>query len=70
VPIPIFPDQLWFFPSCPWQGSSTSSKIRESAFGHQRRLAASIGCTSKLLKDNPEWGTAARRHDMNHFMAG
>jgi hypothetical protein len=21
------------------------------------------------LKDNPEWGTAARRHDMNHFMA-
>ncbi|MFS4439656.1 class I SAM-dependent DNA methyltransferase, partial [Paracoccaceae bacterium GXU_MW_L88] len=23
----------------------------------------------ELLKDNPEWGTAARRHDMNHFMA-
>ena len=23
----------------------------------------------ELLKDNPEWGTAGRRHDMNHFMA-
>jgi hypothetical protein len=22
-----------------------------------------------LLKDNPEWGSAERRHDMNHFMA-
>ena len=24
---------------------------------------------SSLLKDNPDWGTAERRHDMNHFMA-
>ena len=23
----------------------------------------------ELLKDNPEWGSAGRRHDMNHFMA-
>jgi hypothetical protein len=23
----------------------------------------------ELLKDNPEWTTEARRHDMNHFMA-
>lgn len=23
----------------------------------------------ELLTDNPEWGTAAPRHDMNHFMA-
>jgi hypothetical protein len=23
----------------------------------------------ELLKDNPEWATEARRHDMNHFMA-
>lgn len=23
----------------------------------------------ELLKDNLAWGTAARRHDMNHFMA-
>ena len=23
----------------------------------------------ELLKDNPEWGKAERRHDMNHFMA-
>lgn len=24
---------------------------------------------SELLKDNPEWGIAERRHDINHFMA-
>jgi hypothetical protein len=23
----------------------------------------------ELLKDNPNWGTSDRRHDMNHFMA-
>src|SRR5690606_20912980 len=23
----------------------------------------------ELLRNNPEWGTAERRHDMNHFMA-
>jgi hypothetical protein len=23
----------------------------------------------ELLKENPEWATEARRHDMNHFMA-
>lgn len=23
----------------------------------------------ELLKDNPDWGTDARRHDLNHFMA-
>src|SRR3546814_7590381 len=24
---------------------------------------------SELLKDNPDWGTAERRPDMNHFLA-
>ena len=49
-------------------GISTVKQIRESAFdikatGRLNRLYV------ELLKDNPEWGTAARRHDMNHFMA-
>ena len=43
-------------------------QIRESSFdiratGRLNRLYV------ELLKDNPDWGTAARRPDMNHFMA-
>ncbi len=61
-----FPDHFGFF--LPLAGISTVKQIRESAFdikatGRLNRLY--VG----LLKDNPEWGTAARRHDMNHFMA-
>lgn len=49
-------------------GITTVRQIRESAFdikatGRLNRLYV------ELLKDNPEWGTAARRHEMNHFMA-
>ena len=49
-------------------GITTVKQIRESAFdikatGRLNRLYV------ELLKDNPEWGTEARRHDMNHFMA-
>ena len=61
-----FPDHFGFF--LPFAGISTVKQIRESAFdikatGRLNRLYA------ELLKDNPEWGTSARRHDMNHFMA-
>jgi hypothetical protein len=49
-------------------GISTIRQIKENAFD--------IKATSRLnrlyvelLKDNPEWGTEARRHEMNHFMA-
>jgi len=49
-------------------GISTVRQIKENAFD--------IKATSRLnrlyvelLKDNPEWGTEARRHEMNHFMA-
>ncbi len=61
-----FPDHFGFFLSL--AGISTVKQIRESAFdikatGRLNRLYI------ELLKDNPEWGTAARRHDMNHFMA-
>ena len=61
-----FPDHFGFF--LPLAGISTVTQIRESAFdikatGRLNRLYI------ELLKDNPEWGTAARRRDMNHFMA-
>ncbi len=61
-----FPDHFGFF--LPLAGISTVQQIRESAFdikatGRLNRLYL------QLLKDNPEWGTAERRHDMNHFMA-
>ena len=52
----------------PLAGITTIKQIRESAFdiratGRLNKLYV------ELLKDNPEWGTAERRHDMNHFMA-
>lgn len=63
---PNFPDHFGVF--LPLAGISTVKQIRENAFdikatGRLNRLYI------ELLKDNPEWGTAARRHDMNHFMA-
>jgi hypothetical protein len=61
-----FPDHFGFF--LPLSGISTVKQIRESSFdikatGRLNRLYVEI------LKDNLEWGTAERRHDMNHFMA-
>ena len=63
---PDFHDHFRFF--LPLAGISTVTQIRESAFdikatGRLNRLYI------ELLKDNPDWGTAERRHDMNHFMA-
>jgi hypothetical protein len=63
---PDFPDHFGFF--LPLAGISTVKQIRESSFdikatGRLNRLYV------ELLKDNPEWGRAERRHDMNHFMA-
>lgn len=63
---PDFPDHFGMF--LPLAGISTVKQIRESAFdikatGRLNRLYI------ELLKDNPEWSSAARRHDMNHFMA-
>ena len=61
-----FPDHFGFF--LPLAGITTVRQISENAFD--------IRATSRLnrlyvalLKDNPAWGTAERRHDMNHFMA-
>lgn len=63
---PEFADHFGFF--LPLAGISTVRQIRENAFdikatGRLNRLYI------ELLKDNPEWATAARRVDMNHFMA-
>ena len=61
-----FPDHFGFF--LPLAGICTVKQIRESAFD--------IPATSRLnrlyvelIKDNPDWGSAENRHDMNHFMA-
>jgi len=61
-----FSDHFGFF--LPLAGITTVKQIRESAFdikatGRLNRLYV------ELLKDNPDWGTEARRHDMNHFVA-
>ncbi|KAA3448620.1 lactate dehydrogenase [Mesorhizobium sp. SARCC-RB16n] len=61
-----FPDHFGFF--LPLAGITTVQQIRESSFdiratGRLNRLYV------ELLRENPEWGTGARRQDMNHFMA-
>jgi hypothetical protein len=61
-----FPDHFGFF--LPLAGITTVKQVRESSFdikatGRLNRLYV------ELSKDNPEWGVAERRHDMNHFMA-
>lgn len=61
-----FPDHFGFF--LPLAGITTVKQIRESSFdikatGRLNRLYV------ELLKDNPEWASATRRPDMNHFMA-
>lgn len=61
-----FPDHFGFF--LPLAGISTVKQIRESAFDI-RATSRLNRLYVELIKDNPEWGTAERRHDMNHFMA-
>ena len=61
-----FPNHFGFF--LPLAGISTVKQIRESSFdiratGRLNKLYV------ELLKDNPDWATAERRPDMNHFMA-
>ena len=63
---PDFPEHFGFF--LPLAGITTVQQIRESAFdikatGRLNRLYV------ELLKENPDWGAADRRHEMNHFMA-
>ncbi len=63
---PKFHEHFGFF--LPLAGITTVKQIRESAVdikatGRLNRLYI------ELLKENPDWGTAGRQHDMNHFMA-
>lgn len=61
-----FPNHFGFF--LPLAGISTVKQIRESSFDI-RATSRLNRLYVELLKDNPEWGAADRRHDMNHFMA-
>jgi hypothetical protein len=63
---PEFADHFAFF--LPLAGISTIKQIKENpvdikATGRLNKLYI------ELLKDNPDWATAERRHDLNHFMA-
>ena len=61
-----FPNHFGFF--LPLAGISTVRQISENAFDI-RATSRLNRLYVELLKDNPDWGTADRRHDMNHFMA-
>jgi hypothetical protein len=61
-----FPDHFGFFLAL--AGITTVRQIAENAFDI-RATSRLNKLYVELLKDNPEWGEAARRHDMNHFMA-
>jgi len=61
-----FPNHFSFF--LPLAGISTVKQVRDNAFD----IRATIHLNKlyvELLKDNPDWGAASRRADMNHFMA-
>ena len=61
-----FPDHFGFF--LPLAGITTVKQVRESSFDI-RATSRLNRLYIELLKDNPDWSTAERRHDMNHFMA-
>ncbi|MCI2809085.1 class I SAM-dependent DNA methyltransferase [Eoetvoesiella caeni] len=63
---PDFADHFGFF--LPLAGISTIKEIKDNpidvrATGRLNKLYV------ELLKDNPDWASEERRHDMNHFMA-
>jgi len=61
-----FPDHFGFF--LPLAGITTVREITENSFDI-RATSRLNRLYVELLKNNPEWGTSERRHDMNHFMA-
>jgi hypothetical protein len=65
-PYADFPNHFGFF--LPLAGISTVKQVRDSAFDI-RATARLNRLYVELLKDNPDWGTAERRAEMNHFMA-
>jgi hypothetical protein len=61
-----FPDHFGFF--LPLAGITVVRQISENAFDI-RATSRLNRLYVELLNDNPDWGKAERRHDMNHFMA-
>lgn len=61
-----FPDHFGYF--LPLAGITTVREIAENAFDI-RATSRLNRLYVQLLKDNPDWGTSERRHDMNQFMA-
>ncbi|MGA1263192.1 MAG: class I SAM-dependent DNA methyltransferase, partial [Prochlorothrix sp.] len=63
---PKFADYFGFF--LPLAGITTVKQIRENAFDI-KATARLNRLYIELIKDNPDWDTAERRQEMNHFMA-
>jgi hypothetical protein len=61
-----FPNHFGFF--LPLAGITTVKQVRESSFDI-RATSRLNRLYVELLRDTPDWGTAQRRPDMNHFMA-
>ncbi|MGB0557833.1 MAG: class I SAM-dependent DNA methyltransferase, partial [Paracoccaceae bacterium] len=61
-----FPNHFGFFLAL--AGITTVKQIRDSSVDI-RATSQLNKLYVQLLQDNPEWGTAERRPDMNHFMA-
>lgn len=61
-----FPNHFGFFLSL--AGITTVRQIRDNTFDI-RATSRLNRLYVELLRSNPDWGTADRRHDMNHFMA-
>ena len=61
-----FPNHFGFF--LPLGGISTVRQVRENSIDI-RATSRLNRLYVELLKENPDWGTVERRHDMNHLMA-
>ncbi|MGG4203757.1 DNA methyltransferase [Paenibacillus jamilae] len=61
-----FPNHFGFFLTL--AGITTVKQVRDSSFDI-RATSRLNRLYVELLKENPEWGTIERRHEMNHFMA-
>ncbi|MDC1213865.1 lactate dehydrogenase [Rhodospirillales bacterium] len=61
-----FPNKFAFF--LPLAGITAIKQIKENSFDI-RATSRLNRLYVELLKDNPDWATAERRSDMNHFMA-
>lgn len=60
------PNHFGFF--LPLAGITTVKQVRDSSFDI-RATSRLNKLYVELLDDNPDWGSAERRRDMNHFMA-